>query len=201
MVPLSHDPEPDFLKDFKAEYQELTVDDFNSEEFHPIKVNVKSHLYSIQGNICVYCERKISDFSLLQIDHIKPKAGANAHPNLCFEYTNYAISCIQQQKHNVTCGQQKKSSLLEVEPTAPDCNTFFALNTDGVISPAPGYSRKKTNNLKDMNSRLGLNRPMLVNLRQKRIENVLKLLRTNPQLVSSFIMSGDFRHILTRLGS
>ena len=82
-----------------------SVSDFDSRAFNLIKPMIKEQLHKEQDGLCVYCERKLAKDEG-QIEHIKPKNGKHAYPHLCFQYSNYAHSCINPK----TCGQKKRDS-------------------------------------------------------------------------------------------
>lgn len=199
MIPLLHDSEPVELKDFVNYTPGVKVEDFDSQQFLPIKQIVKERLVTLQHGRCVYCERRFGDTLLPQVEHIKPKSGLNAHPYLCFTYQNYAASCIQQVKNKTTCGQQKKSGVLPVEPTDLNCNDYYILNTDGEIHPISTSTRRDKHSRRSSIDMLGLNKPFLSLLRKKRIHQLLEVMKLNPSLAPKFIESGDFCFILRRL--
>ena len=103
MVELQHRAMPSVaLTAFNVANPTASVADFDSLAFRPVKDVVKADLSQDQGGLCAYCESKLLPTEG-QVDHIKPKAGTNGHPNLCFSYTNYAHSCINHK----SCGQKK----------------------------------------------------------------------------------------------
>lgn len=200
MIPIVHDLEPREFTLFRQSKQILNVPDFDSLEFLPIKLIIKEQLLQLQGGKCIYCERTFIDLSCFQVEHIKPKSGNNAHANLCFDYNNYAASCIQEEsKRTRTCGQNKKDNLLYVEPTNPQCNDYYTLNTEGEINPLSTGTRRERHNLKATLDILGLNKAHLVRLRKKRIDALIQLMKINPSLAIKFIESGNFHFILKRL--
>ncbi|ELB2743451.1 TIGR02646 family protein [Vibrio parahaemolyticus] len=200
MIPLRHGAQPEELKEFLRENTEIQVQDFDSAKFQPIKVKIKETLLQLQNNQCVYCERTFSDINSMQVEHIKPKSGKNAHPDLCFTYTNYAASCIQNtEKSKRTCGQNKSDKIIEIEPTSPDCNQMFMLNTEGEIHPISNITKRQKHTVRSTVGTLGLNKPHLTLLRKKRIKNLISIIGLNPKAAKDYICSGDFPHILFKL--
>ena len=83
MVELQHRAvEPAELGAFRASYPDAGATDFDSLLFEQTKKAVKAALNQDQDGLCVYCEKPLAPSSG-QIDHIKSKAGVNAHPDLC----------------------------------------------------------------------------------------------------------------------
>lgn len=172
----------------------LEVNDFESQAFNHIKPIIKSSLNTDQGGLCVYCERPL-DMAAGQIEHIRPKAGQNAHPELCFSYTNYAHSCI----NNKTCGQKKKNGILPIEPE-PGCNKYWALSTDGIISPLSSLSRRQRHTPRQALDMLGLNRDTtLVQDRKKATQAFQEILQQSPEDADVYLAQRPFRYILDTL--
>ena len=192
MVELQHrQPEPIELSQFRAAQIEAVVGDFDSPAFQPVKRAVKAALHAEQGGICAYCEQTLAP-SAGQIDHIKPKAGPNAQPQLCFTYNNYAHSCITDQ----TCGQKKKNGLLPIEP-APGCNREWQLSTDGSIQPLAGLTRQRRHAVIQTRDMLGLNKDSdLVIERQKWLKQSIVVLQLVPNDLPAFLKTAPFRYIL-----
>lgn len=119
MIPLLHRESPVELEQYvQHKGQFLSINDFSAQDFQDIKKKVRESLHILQGELCVYCEKKYAAEEM-QVEHIKPKSGKNAQPDLCFTYTNYAASCIQNNRKTQTCGQKKKDNILFIEPTSP----------------------------------------------------------------------------------
>lgn len=197
MIPVIHDQAPEEFLQYKATSGVLNVTDFDSVTFQPVKLLVKKRLFQIQKGFCVYCERKFEVLSQVQVDHLKPKSGKNAHPELCFEYKNYVISCIQNEgKKTISCGQKKGAGLIPIEPISLDCNNLFKLDESGRISAIPNLSKTERHNVTVTLDMLGLNKPHLLILRKKRILNLIEIMRLDVKFALKFIDSGDFSHIL-----
>lgn len=190
MIELKHGAPPPALIDFLVCYTP-TVADFNSKDFHPVKQEVKAALNQEQGGLCAYCEKPLPPTEG-QIDHIKPKSGTNARPDLCFTYSNYAHSCI----HPKTCGQKKQDGLLPIEP-GPGCNAEWALSTDGTIEPIPSLNRQRRHAVTQTRDMLGLNRDSnLVDERKRWLASALDVSCQAPDALPQFLQSAPYRHIL-----
>lgn len=192
MVELKHGLEPIELTQFLIQNPSATVSDFNNAIFFNVKQAVRVSLHQVQGGLCAYCESHLSSTEG-QVDHIKPKGGTYAHPHLCFQYTNYAYSCINPH----TCGQKKKSGLLPIEP-AIGCNAQWTISTDGTIEPLSSLNRSQKHNVIQTRDMLGLNKdPELVDERKRVFLNVLEIARTAPDLLTLFLASQPFRYIIS----
>lgn len=194
MVELEHRTIPtprltQYLNDNPA----VTVADFDGKLFGPVKRLVKADLHQDQGGLCVYCEQLL-EANEGQVEHIKPKAGANAHPHLCFDYNNYAHSCINSK----TCGQRKRDRLLPIEPGL-GCNDQWAIVVDsGLIAPLPNLSRGQCHSVKQTRDMLGLNADSnLVNERKKWFNQAVEVLKVAPDDIDQFLQSAPFRVLIT----
>lgn len=179
------------LTDFVAAHAELGAADFDSLPFNAVKQAVKADLNADQGGVCVYCEKPLPATEG-QIEHIKPKAGKNARPDLCFAYRNYAHSCINPK----TCGQKKHDGLLPIEPS-PGCNAEWTLSTDGAIEPLPQLSRQRRHAVVQTRDMLGLNQDSnLVDERQRWLAKAIDILQQDPADFPGFLQYAPYRHIL-----
>ncbi len=199
MIELIHAPVPaeasKALSDYAATNPGAGPLEFDTQAFNPYKKIVKACLHKTQEGLCIYCETSLQA-DKGQVEHIKPKGGANAHPHLTFVYTNYAHGCISN--HSKTCGQKKGSEILPIEPR-PGCNDFFSISTDGSLSPVPTLSDADKQRVRETIRILGLQHPPLVLERKKVIAAVLSVKTKLPALVPLFLSTRDFRHILKRL--
>ncbi|MDA8417186.1 MAG: TIGR02646 family protein [Betaproteobacteria bacterium] len=192
MVELQHRliPTP-ALTNFVSINQNIAVSDFDSPTFGSIKSVVKADLNQDQDGLCAYCECQLAA-NAGQLDHIKPKAGKHAYPQLCFEYSNLAHSCINSR----TCGQKKKGGLLPIEPGI-GCNAKWLLSTNGTIEPVLGLTRRQKHDANQTRDMLGLNNDSnLVDERKRWLGNALAILQSNPPASSSFLQQAPYRHIL-----
>ena len=193
MVELKHRSNPTpLLATFIAAHPNATPKDFDSIAFRAAKNAIKTELNTDQGGLCVYCEQKLAAKDG-QLEHIKPKGGKNARPDLCFTYTNYAHSCTNDK----TCGQKKKDGELPIEPTDPHCNSQWVLSTNGEIQPHNNLRKKQKHPVNQTIGMLGLNQPALVEARQRVFRNVIEILQQRPQTASAFIAKQEFRYLLT----
>jgi uncharacterized protein (TIGR02646 family) len=167
--------------------------DFDGLGFRPVKKIVKACLHADQDGLCVYCEQHLRAEEG-HIEHIKPKGGPNAHPHLCFVYTNLAHSCSNDR----TCGHKKGASLLPTEP-APSCNSDWILLTDGALGVVDGLSRGQRHRARQTRDMLGLNNAVLCQERKKYVAIFIALLREFPHDAGAFLVSVPFRHILARV--
>ncbi|ANB52586.1 hypothetical protein WM43_07850 [Aeromonas veronii] len=193
MIELQHRAMPTpALTQYCIAHPAATAANFDSLVFRPVKDAVKADLHQDQGGLCVYCERQLKATEG-QVEHIKPKAGANAHPHLCFDYYNYAHSCINNQ----TCGQSKGNSLLPIEP-GPGCNLQWAIaGSNGWIEPLPTLTRKQRHPVVQTRDMLGLNKDSnLVNERKKWFAQAIAVLKTAPDDFDQFLQSAPFRALI-----
>jgi len=197
VVPLQHrHPGPAALTAYNDANPGALVSDFDSAAFAAIKAGVKAALNADQGGLCVYCECVLSPTEG-HIDHIKPKGGPSAHPELCFAYTNYAQSC----NTNTTCGCQKKAGVLPIEP-GPGCNTRWTLSTaDGQIVSQSYLTRRERGPITQTLGMLGLNRSHLTADRKDWIDRVGDLLVTDAAAVPLLLRAAPYRHLLADLFS
>lgn len=192
MVELQHNtPEPVVLTNFRLTNPAALPSDFDGLTFRPIKTAVKAALNQDQHGLCAYCEQHLTPDSG-QIDHIKPKGGANAHAHLCFTYTNYAHGCINCK----TCGQKKKNGLLPIEP-GPGCNREWTLSTDGTIEPVVNLTNARRHAVRQTRDMLGLNVDSnLVDERKRWLAQTIVILKQAPTDIQAFLQTAPFRHIL-----
>jgi uncharacterized protein (TIGR02646 family) len=188
MVELQHGVEPAELVAFRSANPAASVEDFDSSGFQSAKKICKATLNRDQGGLCAYCEQILAATEG-QIDHIKAKS---VQPDLCFSYTNYAHSCI----NNKTCGQKKKNGLLPIEP-ARNCNHEWKLSTNGSIQPIPKLDRTRKHQVIKTRDMLGLNvDPNLLDERKKWFDQTLVILREAPSDIQLFLQAVPFRYIL-----
>lgn len=192
MVELQHRAVPTpALTAFNAANPTATIAAFNSLAFRPVKAAVKADLHEDQGGLCVYCESNLEP-DTGQVEHIKPKGGANAHPHLCFAYTNYAQSCINQK----TCGQKKRDRLLPIEP-GPGRNAQFALSTDGTVEPIAGLTKRQEHPVRQTRDMLGLNADSnLVDERKRWLAQTIVVLQQAPDDIHEFLQAAPYRYML-----
>lgn len=192
MLELQHQlSEPPQLADFRNNPPQKTASDWNTQAFHPIKQMTKAALRQEQDGLCVYCEQRVTEADG-HVEHIKPKAGPNAQAQLCFVYSNLALSC----DNSTTCGHKKMAGILPIEP-APGCNAEWSLSTDGTIEPLPNLTRARRHAVVQTRDMLGLNKDSnLVDERKRWLASALQVLRSEPGDLPQFLAQGPFRAIL-----
>lgn len=192
MVELQHRTVPTAaLCAFNTANPSAAVADFGSKAFTLVKRAVKADLNADQDGLCVYCESKLAP-DAGHVEHIKPKAGEHARPDLCFTYTNFAHSC----DIRTICGHRKRDRILLIEP-APGCNAQWALSTDGTIEPIAKLSKQQNLAVRQTLDILGLNADSnLVDERQRWFARMLEILRETPTDIHAFLHAAPFRHIL-----
>lgn len=197
MVPLQHrSPEPAALTTFTASHPTAPVADFDRPAFNAVKSGIKAALNEDQGGLCAYCECKLAPTEG-HIDHIKPKGGPSARPDLCFSYTNYAHSCSTARR----CGDQKKARLLPIEPV-PGCNDRWSLSTvDGRIVWREDLQRLQRVPVNETIGMLGLNQNELADDRMTWIDRASQLLSQDAAALPTFIATAPYRHLLADLFS
>lgn len=131
---------------------------------------LKQALMQEQGEICCYCERRITlDDS--HMEHIKPQS---TYPELALEYENIGLSCQNQISKGEPryCGNLKGNwfdDQLFISPYEQDCESFFSFTFDGRITPAKSHDLSAEETIK----RLGLDIPKLIALRKAVIESFI----------------------------
>lgn len=194
MVELEHRAIPTpALTQYLSDNPAATVADFDSPLFGPVKRLVKADLHQDQDGLCVYCEQLL-EANEGQVEHIKPKAGANAHPHLCFDYNNYAHSCI----NNKTCGQRKRDRLLPIEPGSGCNGQWTIVSHSGLIEPLTTLTRRLRHPVVQTRDMLGLNADSnLVDERKKWFIQTIEVLKVAPDDIDQFLQSVPFRVLIT----
>ena len=125
--------EPQAFIDWKAladENWQPTYDNLSSDT----KRAVKYALMAEQGNICCYCERRLTDDDS-HIEHFMPQSDPAVDP---LDFGNLLCSCQKQIKKGEPrhCGNLKGDWFdrdLLVSPLTLDCENHFAFTGDGGI--------------------------------------------------------------------
>ena len=192
MVELQHRQQPPAeLTQFQQQFPNAPVQDWESPAFQNAKNAAKAALNADQGGLCVYCEKQVpADRG--HVEHIKPNAGPNAHPHLCFTYTNLAQSCLTRN----TCGQKKSNAILPIEP-GPNCNADWTLSTDGTIEPRPNIAQAREAEVTRTRDLLGLNdNADLVDERKRWFDTAYEVFVSTPAALPTFLQANPYRHIL-----
>ncbi len=149
----------DWKNDGNTEYNDL---------INPIKSELKNALLLEQGNICCYCECKISSNNS-HIEHLKPK-DKDKFPELQLNYDNLLSSCQKQllkgePRH---CGNSKGNKIISITPLMKNCEDKFIYTEDG-------YIQHTDNESKDVIEILQLDIDKLNKLREDAINAILFL--------------------------
>lgn len=193
-------PEPPELTAFRAAHPNARPTDFDAPAFAPVKRIVKRQRNAEQSELCVYCEQVLAPV-VGHVEHIKPKGGPHAHPELTFAHHNLAHSCdgIINGVSNHHCGPTKGHRVLSNEP-GPGCNSCFDIMTDGGIMPVITIQPRAARAALRVDTEiLRLNHPTLKQERESWLKQVLALMQTDPSAVTAFLADKPFRYILKRL--
>lgn len=200
MIELQADRAPsaelgDVLRDCASRDADYRTD----KNFTDVKSRLRLELWREQGSLCVYCERKLpcetemerhgdlSEECRTRIDHIKPRT---AYPQLCFEYTNLALSCPSAD----SCDRKKGSKELQIAPSS-GVNAYFELKSDGRLEPI-GSKREKNALRRDIEDILGLNSPSLLRARRalvRLLQNSLAAGHIDEEDILAVIEHSEFR--------
>ncbi len=133
--------EPDYFTSAKSKVKLPKVKEaWNDKNISDIRARLrKDILEKEQNNVCIYCEKKISDNSKKSnIDHFKTR---NLFPEKSLDYANLLVSC----NVNERCSSFKDSrkSLLKnrddyeniIDPSIENPNDFFNYLLSGEIIP------------------------------------------------------------------
>jgi uncharacterized protein (TIGR02646 family) len=94
------------------------------------KSELRGVLLQEQGFLCCYCQQQIPHNERTVIEHLKPKSNPQFQ-HLLFDYTNLLACCHGIEANESTrvtpsfCGHRKDNEVLSVEPTQPDCASYF----------------------------------------------------------------------------
>lgn len=104
---------------------------WNAEEFDnkakELKQKIKNLLLTEQGEICCYCEERITA-DHCHIEHLKPK-GKPEYASLISSYENILCSCNYAQ----SCGKKKDKEIIPVSPLDKNCEDLFTYSGRGKI--------------------------------------------------------------------
>lgn len=181
--------EPEAFTQWKAlanEDWQPTYDDLSGET----KKAVKYALMAEQGDICCYCERRLTDDDS-HMEHFRPQSDPVVD---ALDYGNLLCSCQNQIRKGEPrhCGNLKGDwfdSELLISPLDPDCENRFGFEGDGLITPVDKNDRAAHETI----SRLGLDLPKLNDLRANAIEPFLEESLTHDELrqfVSGYLSIG-----------
>jgi uncharacterized protein (TIGR02646 family) len=169
-------PEPTEFIAWKAQANadwQPTYDDLRSD----VKKVVKRSLMQEQGHLCCYCEQRLEE-TISHIEHFQPQ---NPPPQDSavdridpLEYANMLCSCQKEMEKGEPrhCGNLKGNWFdleLLISPLTADCEHRFRYSADGHIQAAETNDDAATTSI----TRLGLNLPVLIDLRKQAIEPFL----------------------------
>lgn len=161
--------EPDLFTQWKAlanEDWQPAYEDLRDEEKRAVIEALKAE----QGDICCYCERRLTDGDL-HIEHFRPQSDSLVDP---LDFGNMLCSCQDRLKKGAPrhCGNRKGGwfdAELLVSPLDPECEGRFAFLWDGSIKPAIAADAGASTTIK----KLGLDISKLNEKRAKALEPFL----------------------------
>ncbi|MDR3198578.1 MAG: TIGR02646 family protein [Planctomycetaceae bacterium] len=92
-----------------------------------LKQKIKNLLLTEQGEICCYCEERITRDNS-HIEHLHPK-GIPEFAHLISSYENLLCSCNSDQ----SCGKKKDNNIIPISPLDENCEDLFAYLDNGKI--------------------------------------------------------------------
>ncbi len=152
------------------------------------KEAVTGYLLSAQYHLCAYSEVRADLLNLgTHIEHVEPKS---ANPARTFDYSNLVLNALssenlsQLSRDDVFGGHAKQSeydAALFISCLQPGSAKYFAYLSNGIVEPS-----KKLEQIDQVRAQytidlLNLNSPYLMNLRQKWIDELEKLIEQHIQ--------------------
>lgn len=126
-------------------------DDFEHYE------DAKPELVSRLGMYCSYCERRVS--TLLAVEHMEPKGGDYAKPELAGRWSNFLLAC-------TNCNACKGSKPIDFSglmfPDRDNTYVAFTYEMDGTVAPSAALSDANQQKARDTLRLLGLDKPLQV---------------------------------------
>lgn len=166
--------EPEYFKDLNL----------NKDNFRRHFAKIRPDLIKEFNNKCGYCEGNLNITSHPQIDNFYPKS---KYPKEAFKWENLILCC---DICNVTKMDRfpvdEDNNPILINPSIEDPEEHITLDTNS------GLLEGKTERGKITISSLGLNRPMLVELR-RRVENFEQIQLSHPNLNIELELSSIFR--------
>ncbi len=160
-------PEPQELIDFKAAESDNWKPSYGNLD-RETKSATKEALMAEQGQLCCYCERRVTDDDS-HIEHLIPQS-APAVDSL--DYSNMFCSCqnVLRKEEPRHCGHLKDNAELAISPLDASCETRFSFTGDGHIHAATASDAVAIETIQT----LGLDIPKLNALRAGAIEPFLE---------------------------
>ncbi len=161
-------------------------DEFSLPENRRTKDILAAQLHTEQGNICYYCEQRISQGKNSHIEHFRPRG---RFPGLIFDYKNLFASCngnVSNPKQNF-CGRKKRGHYRDdlVSPLLSECESRFIYTAYGQILPRDEHDAAA----KETIEILGLNSRKLQELRRIVHTTVSAIKDSTPELFAAYIKS------------
>lgn len=130
--------------------------DINPQTGKSVKEDLNDYLRQEQGNLCCYCEQRITHFQQLASsgsggpdtgshnEHYYPEA---TYPNKQLDYDNLFACCNRSKglsKALQHCGEHKADSVPNDLFRNPKCQSYFRYNANGEILPDGSWSDWKS---------------------------------------------------------
>lgn len=171
MIKLRKLPEPDLLKNNKAEWTTRYNDHINkgqpisdSLKYKYREPQIKQRILEETHEKCAYCESKVTHVYPGDIEHIAPRSKS---PELVFKWSNLTLACLECNRRKGDY-YDKDMPLINPYDDEPADHFLFA---GPMIFHKPGSERGRLTR-----TRLAFNRPPLIERRQERLENVVNLM-------------------------
>jgi uncharacterized protein (TIGR02646 family) len=170
MIKLHKLPEPDLLKNNKAEWTTRCNDHINKGQPIPDSLKYKYRDPQIKQRIleevhekCAYCESKVTHVYPGDIEHIAPRS---KKPELAFEWSNLTFSCSE-------CNRKKSDYY---DPGMPLINPYDDEPADHFFFAGPMIFHQLRSERGLLTRKLlELNRPALIERRAERLETIANL--------------------------
>ncbi|MDR0336251.1 MAG: TIGR02646 family protein [Planctomycetaceae bacterium] len=138
--------------------------DKTDNKANELKQKIKRLLLTEQGEICCYCETRIT-IDDCHIEHVLPK-GVGQYAHLASSYENLLCSC-----NNNCCGIAKANKTIPISPLDENCETLFTYSDLGKIDGA-NQNAKETIQILNLDSeRLNVARKSIIDMLIDEIDN------------------------------
>ncbi len=138
-------------------------------KFDYSKTQLRTYLFLEQSGICCYCKQNISNDHKSKIEHFLPRHD-NKFASEIFNYYNLFLSCsgnaVRQKDKKFHCDTLKNDKVITLNPSKKkNLNQLIYDELGGI------YSYTKVG--KEAIEKLGLNNPILINLRREIISDII----------------------------
>ncbi len=173
-------PEPATLQAFRA----VPGTTYDGKDFTPVKQDVRAALLRDQLTLCCYCLRRISSEERphptkrdappvirMKVEHWKSQ---DSSPHLQLVWTNLLGACPGSEgssPHRQTCDTRKGKSAIALNPLDPAHIATLRCSSNGILKSTDSHFQE------DIEQRLNLNDPILVEDRRVQIHRQLKQLQ------------------------